>query len=408
MARLILSQAGEDVDVGGDVTVFGTSSGGEVITVLRGTIVLDPSFNVGGDTVRVADDAQYFTVRMSGSTAILQGLGTTISIPVGSAGLDIAFNDVTRTLRFDAQAGAVKLGDQSLGATAVSVLPAGGLPTLVGTEGPDVINGAAGNDVIDGLGGADRIDGGSGNDVLRGGMGDDELNGSFGNDQLFGGPGNDRLTDNAGTSNNLDGGTGNDWLSVENYTVGNFRLSGGDGDDYIQLSIGAAGSCVIDAGAGSDRVVIASAGISVSVTLGSGRDQLVLPEYGLDEARLGVITVSDFDTGSLGDTIEFNFALSTYLVGWSQNSDPFSAGFLRLVDRSGGAVLQIDRDGAAANAFGFQDLIIFAGDSKSAFAKENFEGYDPKGGTQVSLVAEHIDVMPVRFDADWPAGHFMA
>lgn len=408
MARLILTQAGEDVEVGGDVTVFGTSTGGEVITVLRGNIILDPSFNLGGDTIRLADDAQYFTVRMAGSIAILQGLGTSISIPVGSAGLEIAFNDVTRILRFDAQAGMVKLGDQGFGATAVAVLPVGGPPTLVGTEAPDVINGTAGNDVVDGLGGADRVDGGSGNDVIRGGMGDDELNGSFGNDQLFGGPGNDRLTDNAGTSNSLDGGTGNDWLSVENYSVGTFRLSGGDGDDFIEVSIGTAGSCVIDAGAGADRVVIASGGIPVSVALGAGRDQLVLPEYGLDEAKLGVITVSDFEAGPLGDTIEFNFALSTYLLGWSQNSDPFSGGFLRLVDRAGGAVLQVDRDGASASAYGFQDLIIFTGDAKSSFAKENFEGYDPNGGTQVGLVMEEIGMMPVRFGADWPAGIFIA
>jgi hypothetical protein len=56
MARVILTQPGEDVDVGGDLTVIGTRTGGEVITVLRGTIILNASFNAGGDTVRLPDD----------------------------------------------------------------------------------------------------------------------------------------------------------------------------------------------------------------------------------------------------------------------------------------------------------------------------------------------------------------
>lgn len=403
MARLVLTQPGEDVDVGGDVTVFGTATGGEVITVLRGTITLDPSFNLGGDIVRLPDDARYYTIRMIGSFALLQGLGASVSIPVGSAGLEVAFNDVSRTLRFDAQAGAVRLGDQVIGATLAGVTPAGGVPTLVGTEGADVIIGTAGNDAIDGLGGADRIDGGSGNDVIRGGMGDDEINGSFGNDELFGGPGNDRMLDNLGTSNSIDGGTGNDWISIENNTVGSCAVSGGDGDDLIEISIGASGSCTIDAGAGADRVLIASAGIPVSVALGAGRDQLVLPAHALNEPRFGVITVSDFDPGPLGDIIEFNAALSTWLIGWTQSVDPFSGGFLRLVDRAGGAVLQVDRDGAGGSAHGFQDLIVFSGKASSSFSKENFEGYVPRS-TATAPPPDLAAHAQVERSGTWP-GH---
>ena len=83
MARLILTQPGEDVEVGGNVTIFGTDSGGEEITVVRGTIVLDPSFNLGGDTVRLPDDAAFFKVRLAGSLAVIEGLGTHVSIPIG-------------------------------------------------------------------------------------------------------------------------------------------------------------------------------------------------------------------------------------------------------------------------------------------------------------------------------------
>lgn len=375
MARVILTQPGEDVDVGGDVSVIGTPSGGEVITILRGTVVLDPSFNGGGDTVRLPDDAGFYTVRLLGSSAILTGLGVTVSIPVGSAGLQLSFNDGSRTLGFDAASASVKLGDQAITSTTAKVAPAGGFPTLTGTEGPDVISGTEGGDVIDGLGGADRINGGAGNDVLRGGAGGDDLDGSFGSDQLFGGPGDDRVYDDEGASATLDGGTGNDWLSVLNFVGTRFDLIGGDGDDLIDATLGTVGSATINGGAGSDRIVLSSLGMPMAATLGSSRDQLVLAEYALDDGIFGVVTVSDFQAGQFGDTIEFVRALSTATLNWDQSGNPFASGHLRLVDRDDAAVLQVDRDGTGS-AHAFRDVIIFSGVTAANFAQENLEGYD--------------------------------
>jgi Ca2+-binding RTX toxin-like protein len=88
-------------------------------------------------------------------------MGVSVSILIGTAGLEIAFNDGSRTLAYDLASGAVKLGDQTVTATLANVTPVGGVPTLSGTEGADVITGTGGNDVIDGLGGADRINGGA-------------------------------------------------------------------------------------------------------------------------------------------------------------------------------------------------------------------------------------------------------
>lgn len=389
MARLILSNAGEDVDVGGDVTVIGTTSGGEVITVLRGRIVLDPSFNAGGDMVRLPDDARYFTIRRSGSTVIIEGLDVSVTIPVGATGLQVSFKDVTRTLLFDVASSVVRLGDQTVTTTKANVAPAGPPATLTGTEASDSIAGTGDNDVIDGLGGADSINGGAGNDIIRGGAGGDDLDGSFGSDQIFGGPDADRITDNDGASNFLDGGTGNDWIGVTNYAGTRFDLIGGDGDDYIEVSIGQTGTCVIDAGAGADRVVVSTAGIPISASLGAGRDQLVLGEYALDDGQFGVITVTDFQAGASGDTVEFLRALSTFTLGWDQSGNPFSSGHLRLIDRDGTAVLQVDRDGASGQAHGFRDLILFRGGAVSAFDKENLEGFDPRQTTlQSGLGAE--------------------
>ena len=402
MARVILTRAGEDVDVGGDLTVVGTTSGGEVITIIRGTVVLDPSFNAGGDTVRLPDDAGFFTVRLVGSSAILSGLGLTVTIPVGSSGLQVSFNDVSRTLLFDAASSRVKLGDQTITSTATKVAPAGGFPTLLGSEGPDVISGTQAGDVIDGLGGADRIDGGSGNDVLRGGAGGDDLDGSFGSDQLFGGPGDDRIYDDEGASAFLDGGTGNDWLSVANYAGTRFDLIGGDGDDLIEAAVGAVGSGMVDGGAGADRIVLASLGMPLTVTLGSGRDQLVLAEFALDDGLFGVITVTDFQPGQFGDTVEFLRALSTATLNWDQSGNPFASGHLRLIDRAGAAVLQVDRDGVGAD-HAFRDVFIFSGVTTAAFTPENLEGFDHRlampqqDGSEMAIDAPHAPSL-VGFD----------
>lgn len=123
MARLILTSPGEDVDVGGDVQVIGTRSGGEVITLLRGTITLDASFNAGGDTIVLPEDSGDYDVRLNGSQAVIQGTGLSVTIPVGTAGAQIQFGDVSLELAFDTASGTVRLGDQIVTSTLQPVEP---------------------------------------------------------------------------------------------------------------------------------------------------------------------------------------------------------------------------------------------------------------------------------------------
>ena len=68
------------------------------------------------------------------------------------------------------------------------------VPTIVGTDGPDVLQGTFQHDVIVGLGGNDVIRGASGSDTICGGDGDDELHGESQADTIFGGAGNDIIT----------------------------------------------------------------------------------------------------------------------------------------------------------------------------------------------------------------------
>jgi len=65
--------------------------------------------------------------------------------------------------------------------------------TILGTNGPDLINGTEKPDVIHGLGGNDSIDGRGGNDTLCGGDGSDTLIGGTGNNTLIAGIGSDIL-----------------------------------------------------------------------------------------------------------------------------------------------------------------------------------------------------------------------
>ncbi|HVO54450.1 MAG TPA: hypothetical protein VMT37_08560 [Solirubrobacterales bacterium] len=93
-----------------------------------------------------------------------------------------------------------------------------------------------------------EVNGGAGNDrvsltravkvpaTLRGGPGDDRLTGGSGNDKLLGGSGNDRLV----------GGGGEDWLFGG---PGKDRLYGGPGDDRL---VGGPGEDVLVGGPGRD------------------------------------------------------------------------------------------------------------------------------------------------------------
>ncbi|HEY0599813.1 VCBS domain-containing protein [Brevundimonas sp.] len=81
--------------------------------------------------------------------------------------------------------------------------------TVSGTAGADHLNGGAGADDLNGMGGNDRINGGSGNDILDGGAGNDIVSGDSGDDLLVYG-----LGENAGSTDNYDGGSGRDTLQL--------------------------------------------------------------------------------------------------------------------------------------------------------------------------------------------------
>ncbi|MCB2072369.1 MAG: tandem-95 repeat protein [Novosphingobium sp.] len=115
-ARLFLGE-GASASAGGHLDVFGTA-GAEQLTVTGGEVTLDPSFNKGGDTLVLGEPAPDFLASRSGSTVLLDGAATDVVIPVGIAGMTIAFpGDEERTLLFDTILGSPLLAAQEIDTT---------------------------------------------------------------------------------------------------------------------------------------------------------------------------------------------------------------------------------------------------------------------------------------------------
>ncbi|PSJ38356.1 calcium-binding protein [Allosphingosinicella deserti] len=200
--------------------------------------------------------------------------------------------------------------------------PSGAVPagaTLTGTEADDTLQGGRGNDLIYGLGGNDilngdfgddEIHGGSGFNCLSGGAGADRLlggadvdiiDGGSGHDFLDGGAGDDTLRDDAG-SDRIVGGTGNDRIEVRRSggAGDTIRIEGGDGKDTITFNVDGSPDVVLDAdgGAGDDTFVMSGMIGNAVLTLGEGRDHIVVGGYRpYGERPVTTLTVRDFKYG---------------------------------------------------------------------------------------------------------------
>ena len=86
---------------------------------------------------------------------------------------------------------------------AAATMCRGRVASIVGTEGPDVVNGTAGSDIVVTLGGNDTVYGFGGDDVICLGAGDDIAYGYSGNNEFVPGTGNDQVYGNNDTLNDL-------------------------------------------------------------------------------------------------------------------------------------------------------------------------------------------------------------
>lgn len=99
--------------ISGGGMVFGTR-GIQAIRVFDapGTIQFDPSFNVGGDVIRLEGAASAWTIARTGTSAILSDGDTIVTIPMSDATTAIVFDDGVRGLRFDFPTETFRIGEQ--------------------------------------------------------------------------------------------------------------------------------------------------------------------------------------------------------------------------------------------------------------------------------------------------------
>jgi Ca2+-binding RTX toxin-like protein len=238
----------------------------------------------------------------------------------------------------------------------------GGNDTVYAGPGADLILGGTGSDQLYGEAGNDVIEGGDDGDTLVGGDGDDVLYGQLGNDQLYGEKGNDIL----------DGGDGDDYLSD---WEGSNTFLGGAGNDRIEAPTHASAQ-TIDAGADDDVITLYYRRNAATITTGSGADQidLVYPHSGS-----AVVTVTDFTPGAGGDTLNLGASqgVLSQLSGWDGSSNPFGAGFLRLVQNGADTDLQWDQNGGGD---AYVTMVVFQNTTATGFTSDNFlPGYPPTG-----------------------------
>lgn len=221
---------------------------------------------------------------------------------------------------------------------------------LVGSDTADIIRGLEGHDQLAGRSGNDQIFGDAGDDVLSGGAGDDFLNGGLGNDDLHGGTGDDYLVilddweftppDNE----RLYGGADDDTLVLDRLFGGDVLLNGGNGNDYISISHSDDSLVTVLAGAGKDTVELLYG--EAEISLGGGRDTLIVEfTYGI---RSSVVT--DFETGRSGDLLKLDNYLRL-VANWDGESDPFASGYFRLSQSGSDTLVQVDLNGGANSFF---------------------------------------------------------
>lgn len=259
---------------------------------------------------------------------------------------------------------------------------------LEGTTGGDTISGYGGDDTLYGYAGRDKLVGGDNNDYLDGGLGEDTVLGGDGDDYIsagagdraVGGKGNDYITlySAAESSTTLFGGAGADTFDVQLDRAGaDAFIAGGDGDDSIRV-VGS-GHVHVNAGEGDDEVYLGDVGNKADLRLGEGSDTVRLGFYA---SGVELVTIADFQVGDGGDRLDISGFMSESFNGWDNSTNPFAAGYLRLVQDGDATEVQysLNADGT------WTGLFLLSGVSAADLTAENLSGYPGDGSDPAGLV----------------------
>jgi hypothetical protein len=111
----VFAEDGYIGEVSGAALVIGTSGNQDItVTDAPGRITFDPSFNRGGDVIRLHGEPSQWQAMQSGSSTLLSDGDTVVRIPVGIEGTTLSFGASELSLRYDLAAGGVMIGEQLL------------------------------------------------------------------------------------------------------------------------------------------------------------------------------------------------------------------------------------------------------------------------------------------------------
>jgi Ca2+-binding RTX toxin-like protein len=248
--------AGNDSIVGGATTTSAGGAGDDRI--------------YGGTALYYYNAAQYLVMKNEDGT---------ISVSSSQEGADTLTNVTT-----------IQFADKTIQASTVGYVD----QTITGTAGDDSLNGGGGNDTIHGMGGNDSLKGGGGNDILYGDDGNDTIFDSAGVNTIYGGNGNDTVWGDGGNgvihgdagddylhattdgTVTIYGDDGNDQIATSyssNMSAAHFSIYGGNGNDSILASYGQ--YTIIDGGDGDDYITLQGATIALdAIHGGAGNDTL--------------------------------------------------------------------------------------------------------------------------------------
>ncbi|MDB5438949.1 MAG: hypothetical protein JWM33_1376, partial [Caulobacteraceae bacterium] len=267
----------------------------------------------------------------------------------------------------------------------------GGDDTIYAGSGADHATGDAGNDYIEGASGNDTLEGGAGNDTI---YGTDFYGGAHDADTIYGGDDDDSLFGDGnyygGGDDTIYAGAGADFIRPDGYYQyggGNDLVYGGDGNDTVEgstyygplysgsdtyygdagddnLSLGA--NSVGYGGADNDTIVIHGAGSTAdggdgddflayvstdtgavdTFTGGAGSDTFQIGQYFIGNGYTTDV-ITDFTAGAGGDKLDLSYVVgvATNYYGMPSGDNPFTDGYVRLLQVDADTMLQMSSDG---------------------------------------------------------------
>lgn len=234
---IVVSNQASPIEISVQLNVAPSGTTGQAI--LAGGI-LSVSGTVNNDTISIAEQSGNLLVTINGQSETFSAGSVNEIAVLGGLGDDTITIDGSVFPPAAIYAGG---GDDSVAGGSFDTITGGGGNDTISANSYTIIYGGAGNDSLTSLGGNnDTLYGQAGNDTLNAGIAPSSVpvtgpipaiaTTHITSDLLIGGGGND-LLNNFGDNDTLDGGYGNDTIYGNDYT--GVSLNGGPGDNMISI-----------------------------------------------------------------------------------------------------------------------------------------------------------------------------